>query len=127
MSVRSATLQVGISWILRVGVALSVLFEASGLLLDYLQTGSTSLEFANQSIWRVQGGNFFDFAFATARSAFSGLTSVELVSLGIITLMFTPYFRIIAALVYYGVEKDWKYVAITFFVFSVLTAALVVF
>jgi uncharacterized membrane protein len=41
--------------------------------------------------------------------------------------MITPYFRIIAAVVYYTVERDWKYVAITFFVFSVITAALVVF
>jgi uncharacterized membrane protein len=49
------------------------------------------------------------------------------VSLGIVTLMLTPYFRIIAAVVYYGIEKDWKYVTITFFVLSVITAALLVF
>jgi len=127
LSIRSATLQLGISWILRIGVVLSVLFEASGLLLDYLQTGSASLGFSDQSIWRVRGGNFFDFALTTVRSALTGLTSVELVSLGIVTLMLTPYFRIIAAVVYYGVEKDWKYVAITFFVFSVITAALIIF
>lgn len=127
MSLKSATLQLGISWILRIGVILSVIFEAAGLLLNYVQTGSMSLEFSEQSVWRVKGGNFFDFAFTTARSALTGATALELVSLGIVTLMLTPYFRVVAAVLYYGVEKDWKYVTITFFVFSVITAALFIF
>jgi len=109
-------------------VVLSVVFEASGLLLNYLQTGSSSLGFgADQSVWRVKGGNFFDFAYATAVSAATGVTAVELVSLGIMTLMFTPYFRVIAAVFYYSVERDWKYAAITSFVFAVITVALFVF
>lgn len=123
----SGTLQAGISWILRVGVALSVLFEAAGLLLNYLQTGSTNLEFSTGSVWNVVGGNFFDFAYSTARSAWTGLTAVELVSLGVVTLMLTPYLRITAAVLYYCIEKDWKYVAITFFVFFIITVALTVF
>jgi uncharacterized membrane protein len=40
--------------------------------------------------------------------------------------MFTPYFRVVASVVYYSVERDWKYVAITFFVFLVITYALVI-
>jgi len=108
-------------------VILSVIFEASGLLLNYLQTGSSSLGFTDQSIWRVGGGNFFDFAYSTAISAVASVTAVELVSLGIVTLMFTPYFRVIAAVFYYSIEKDWKYVAITVFVFAVITAALFTF
>lgn len=127
MNVRSSFLQLGISWILRIGVVLSVIFEASGLLLNYFQTGSTSLGFTDQSLWRVRGGNFFDFAYSTAGSVFAGITAVELVSLGIATLMFTPYFRVIAAVFYYSVEKDWKYAAITVFVFAVITTALFVF
>jgi uncharacterized membrane protein len=119
----SVRLQLGISWILRVGVVLSVIFEAAGLLLNYVQTGSSSFAFGGT--WRVAGGNFFDFTLATVRSLVSGVNPVELVSLGIITLMFTPYFRVIASMVYYCVEKDWKYVAITSFVFLVITYALV--
>ena len=106
---------------------LSVAFEASGLLLNYAQTGSSSLGFSSQSIWRVKGGNFFDFVTSTAGSAVAGVTALELVSIGIVILMLTPYFRIIAAVVYYTVERDWKYVAITLFVFSVITSALFIF
>jgi uncharacterized membrane protein len=101
-----------------------VILEAAGLLLNYIQTGSSS--FAFSATWNVAGGNFFDFTLSTIRSLFSEANPVELVSLGIITLMFTPYFRVIASVVYYGLERDWKYVAITSFVFLVITYALVI-
>jgi len=123
----SMSLQLGISWILRIGVILSVLFNAAGLLLDYAQTGSASLNLVPGSSWNVKEGNFFDFASSTARSLSGGLTPVALASLGIVILMFTPYIRVIAAALYYGVERDWKYVAITSFVFSVITLGLFVF
>jgi uncharacterized membrane protein len=126
MSGRSVALQTGISWILRIGVMLSVLFDAVGILLNYAQTGSDSLDLTNNA-WKVSGGNFFDFALSAARSLFGGLTPLVLVSLGVVTLMFTPYVRVIAAVVYYSVEKDWKYVAITSFVLVVITAGLLVF
>jgi uncharacterized membrane protein len=126
MSGRTLALQTGISWILRIGVMLSVLFDTVGILLNYAQTGSDSLDLTS-SIWKVAGGNFFDFALSTARSLLGGLSPLVLVSLGVVTLMFTPYIRVIAAVVYYSVEKDWKYVAITFFVFVVITAGLLVF
>jgi uncharacterized membrane protein len=121
------SLQLGISWILRIGVILSVLFNAAGLLLDYAQTGSASLNLVPGSSWNVKEGNFFDFAYSTTRSLFGGLTPVALASLGIVILMFTPYIRVIAAALYYGVERDWKYVAITSFVFAVITFGLFIF
>ena len=127
MSEGPTSLQLGISWILRIGVILSVLFNAAGLLLDYAQTGSASLNLVPGSSWNVKGGNFFDFAYSTTSSLFGGLTPVALASLGIVILMFTPYIRVIAAALYYGVERDWKYVAITSFVFAVITLGLYIF
>jgi uncharacterized membrane protein len=121
------SLQLGISWILRIGVILSVFFNVAGLMLDYAQTGSASLNLVSGSSWNVRGGNFFDFASSTAKSLFGGLTPVTLASLGIVILMFTPYIRVIAAVLYYGVERDWKYVAITSFVFAVITLGLFIF
>lgn len=77
--------------------------------------------------WRVPGGNFFDFVHSTVTSLASGASASGLVSLGIVTLMFTPYFRVVAAVVYYGIERDWKYVAITASVFLIITFALFIF
>ena len=127
MSEGPTSLQLGISWILRIGVILSVFFNAAGLLLEYAQTGSASLNFVPGSSWNVKEGNFFDFAYSTTRSLLGGLTPVALASLGIVILMFTPYVRVIAAALYYGVERDWKYVAITSFVFAVITLGLFIF
>lgn len=102
-------------------------FNAAGLVLDYAQTGSASLNIVSGSSWNVKGGNFFDFAYSTVASLFEGLTPIALVSLGIVILMFTPYIRVIAAMLYYGVERDWKYVAITSFVLAVITFGLFIF
>lgn len=126
MSAKSAALQVGISWILRVGVALSVVLEAAGVVLNYARTGESTL-YPLDAMWRVSGGNFFDFTYSAARSLVTGVTPIALVSLGVVALMFTPYVRVAAAVVYYGVEKDWKYVAITSFVFLLITVALLIF
>jgi uncharacterized membrane protein len=40
-------------------------------------------------------------------------------------LVLTPYFRIIAAVVYYAAAKDWNFVAITAAVFGIITLGLV--
>ncbi len=125
MSNRSTALQIGISWILRIGVLLSVLFEGAGLLLNFIQMGSSSL--ALTDAWRVSGGNFFDFAYSSAGSLLTGVSAFTLVSTGLVILMFTPYVRVVAAVVYYILEKDWKFVAITASVLAIITTALAVF
>jgi uncharacterized membrane protein len=51
---------------------------------------------------------------------------LNIMSLGIMTLMLTPYVRVVAGVIYYGVQKDWKYVGITLFVLAVITTGLVV-
>ena len=129
MSARPLSLQLGISWILRVGVVASVILEGAGIALGYAQTGAANLCLSGPACesWRVPGGNFFDFAYSTVTSLGAGLTAGSLVSLGIVTLMFTPYFRVLAAVGYYGVERDWKYVAITAAVLAIITAALLLF
>lgn len=125
MSAGSMKLQMGISWILRIGVFLSVVFEAAGLLLNYFETGSSALALTDS--WRIAGGNFFDFAYSVGGSLLEGFRAFTLVSTGIVILMLTPYLRVLAAVVYYAVERDWKYVAITSTVFILITIALLVF
>lgn len=124
MSRSSPILQNGIGWILRAGVAISLVLESLGILLNYLRTGDAAVTLS--SSWLAGGGNFFGFAARTVGSLSSSLSPVGISALGVIVLMLTPYARIIAAVVYYGLEKDWKYVSITLFVFSVITVGLVV-
>jgi uncharacterized membrane protein len=124
MSVRVSSLSLGISWILRVGVTLSLALESAGVLLNYIQTGNQSLDLS--PVWQFKGGNFFDFATSTVMAIGAAPSPLNIMSLGVMTLMLTPYVRVVAGVIYYGVEKDWKYVGITLFVLAVITTGLVV-
>jgi uncharacterized membrane protein len=124
LSSRGTALQLGISWILRAGVGLSLALETLGILLYYIQTGESSLTVPSAD-WLAKGGNFFGFAANSIGSVFSGASPTGITALGIAVLMLTPYARMVAALIYYTVERDWKYVCITFFVVSVITVGLV--
>jgi uncharacterized membrane protein len=103
----------------------SLALESGGIILNYLKTGDTSIMISPSSQWLVSREPFFGFASSTFRSALAGLTPVDLTALGVMVLLLTPYARIVAAVVYYAVERDWKYVSITLFVFAVVTCGLV--
>jgi uncharacterized membrane protein len=124
MSMKVSSLSLGISWILRVGVTVSLVLESAGVLLDYIQTGNSSLDLS--AVWQFKGGNFFDFTASTIRALGATPSPLNIMSLGVMTLMLTPYARVVAGVIYYGVQKDWKYVGITLFVLAVITTGLVV-
>ena len=122
MSVKVNSLALGISWILRIGVLTSLTLETAGVLWNYVQTGDQSLNLTGT--WQFTGGNFFDFASRTFGSM-SNPNPLSVISLGIAVLMLTPYLRVIAGVIYYIVQRDWKYVGFTLFVLGVITAGLV--
>ncbi|QQG48608.1 MAG: DUF1634 domain-containing protein [archaeon] len=120
--IHSSSLQVGIGWILRVGVIASLVLESAGLLLRYAQTGDASISLT--PYWLANSGNFFAFLQSALSSLGGGLTSISLIELGLAVLVLTPYARMLAALVYYSLERDRKYVAITFTVFLIINLGL---
>jgi uncharacterized membrane protein len=124
MSVKVSSLSLGISWILRVGVTVSLALELAGVLLNYIQTGNQSLDLS--TAWQFKGGNFFDFASSTVTSIGAAPNPLHIMSLGVMVLMLTPYVRVVAGVIYYGVQEDWKYVGITLFVLAVITTGLAV-
>jgi len=124
MGMKVSSLSLGISWILRVGVTVSLALELAGVILYTIQTGNQSLDLS--AAWQFKGGNFFDFASTTVTSIGSSLSPLNVMSLGVMILMLTPYVRVVAGVIYYGVQKDWKYVGITLFVLAVITTGLAV-
>ena len=124
MSVKVSSLSLGISWILRVGVTVSLALELAGVLLYYIQTGNQSLDLS--AAWQFKGGNFFDFAASTVKAIGPSPSPLNIMSLGVMTLMLTPYVRVVAGVIYSGVQEDWRYVGITLFVLAVITTGLVV-
>lgn len=104
-------------------MAVSLVLESSGILLNYLRTGNSTLGLT--PYWLASSGPFFSFTSSTISSILTGVTAVGLTAMGVIVLLLTPYARIVAAVIYYTVERDWKYVSITLFVFAVVTCGLV--
>jgi uncharacterized protein len=115
----TSVLRDGISWILRGGLALSLALESAGILWNYLNTGNSY-----PPAWFAQNSTFFAFLSSVLSSLGSGATPLAVTGLGVAVLVLTPYARIIAAVLYYAVERDWKFVMITLSVFCIITVGL---
>jgi len=50
---------------------------------------------------------------------------VTMMFAGLVFLMFTPVFRVITALIGFGVERDWRFVAVSAVVLILLTGEIV--
>ncbi len=117
---RMGGMEILVGYILQVGVLTSAVLIILGTAWNWLQAGSLTTNFI------ISGENFFGFAVSSLRQLFSGAVSPHLlISLGIITLMFTPYLRVAASAAFFAfVARNWKYTIFTLFVFSVLTYSL---
>ena len=109
-----------LGYLLLCGVALSMVLIVLGLGWHYLRTGSFWLDHP------LAGMNLFQFAGHEFHLALSEqLRPRTLVDLGIVVLMFTPYARVVASMVYFmAVLKNWKYSLFTGIVLAVLTFSL---
>jgi len=109
-----------VGYILLGGVLLSMALIVAGLFWKYLQTGGVRLEY------ELAGMNLFQFVVSEIHLAALGQIRPRLlVNMGIVVLMLTPFFRVLASVVYFLVVlKNWKYTAFTLFVLLVLTGSL---
>ena len=101
------------------GVLLSVTLIAAGLAWHWARSGDLQLAYSLPAT--TVGG----FILADVEQ----VTSLEtrprlLVNLGIAVLMLTPYVRVLASLISFGLERNWKYTAFTAFVLATLTYTL---
>jgi len=103
------------------GVVTSLSLIIAGLVWHRLATGVATFNapLGGTDALRLLAGDL--------RLAVAGRLSPRLlVSLGIAILLFTPYLRVLASVVFFAaVEHDWKYTLFTGFVLAVLTYNLV--
>lgn len=72
----------------------------------------------------IQGHDFFSFMFELLCGAHQGSVAVVVMTAGIVVLILTPLVRVALSVVYFGWERNLKYVAITIFVLVVLVLSL---
>jgi uncharacterized membrane protein len=115
-------LEVIVGYLLVIGVVTCVVLEAIGIALFYGTYGNTQVS-QNQTFF-IQGENFFAFIIEQTLHLFGSQNALLFMTLGLIILLLTPYIRAITSVVYFGWERNRKYVAITLFVLVVLTVSL---
>ncbi len=99
--------RVSVQWLLRAGLAVSFSLMLLGLALSLLRHESTGRPFALRDL----------LASATPLAD-------RLVGAGILVLAATPALRVLALLLLWAEEKDWRFVAVALAVIATLGAAL---
>jgi uncharacterized membrane protein len=105
---------------LATGVVTSIALIVTGLLWHRLATGVATFDAP------LGGTDALRLLVGDLRLAMNGRMSPRLlVSLGVAVLLFTPYLRVLASVVFFAaVERNWKYTVFTSFVLVVLTYSL---
>ena len=111
-----------VSYLLMVGVVVSVILEAIGITLYYGTFGNVQVS-QNQAVF-ISGKNFFAFIIYQTQHLLGSQNAILFMTLGLIILILTPYIRAITSVIYFAWEKHYKYVLITLFVLIVLTISL---
>lgn len=116
----SFDMEIMVGYILSGGVLLSVICLLIGIVWQWIATGSPGLDYP------IRGMNLAGFCLQDFRQAAAGHFEPHLfVNLGIALLLFTPYLRVAASVVYFAfVERNVKYTVFTAIVCSVLTYSL---
>ncbi len=115
-------LEVIVGYLLLIGVVSSVVLEAIGIALFYGTYGNTQVS-QNQAFF-ITGENFFAFMIEQTQHLLGSQNALLFMTLGLIILLLTPYIRAITSVIYFGWERNRKFVAITLFVLTVLTVSL---
>ncbi len=113
---------IGYALLICVIVALSL--EVAGLVL-YISTSNNTNIILDQNLC-IQEEHFFSYAVRTINSMIRRPNYTNLMSLGLVVLMFTPYLRAVLSVAYFIVVKNYKYTLITSFVLVVITVSLMI-
>jgi len=112
-----------ISYLLIVGVVLSIAFEIAGIVIFYSSRSNLDILLNDKALF-IQGRDFFTFLYQLFARAHTQHTGIFLMTLGVAILILTPFLRVIASALYFAWREDTKYVLITVFVLVALTVSL---
>jgi len=115
-------LETTISYLLIIGVIVSLILEAVGLILFYYSFANLNI-LENEAVF-IRGDNFFRFVVTIFQGENMQNNAILFMTLGLVTLILTPYVRVITSVIYFAWEKNRKYLLLTLFVLVILTVSL---
>ncbi len=115
-------LETWVSYVLIIGVVVSLALEVAGLILFYRTHRSFAISHGGAVF--IRGRDFFSFFGRTLLETSNDITGLRLMVLGIAVLILTPYVRAVMSVIYFASRRNVKYCLITLFVLAVLTMSL---
>ena len=115
-------LENAISYLLISGVLLSLILLIIGMVLLWHKQGGVAVS-QDPSVF-VHGHDFFSFIYHEVTGGGVKGLPLQLITLGVLVLLLTPYVRVILSVVFFARERNLKYVLITIFVLIILTISL---
>jgi uncharacterized membrane protein len=115
-------LETTISYILIVGLVLSILLEVAGMIM-YLRENGNLLISTDASVF-LHGDNFFYLIYELEAGKYTNIPAIALMTYGLVVLILIPFIRVLASVILFGWEKNVKYVWITLFVLVVITVSM---
>jgi uncharacterized membrane protein len=112
-----------ISYLLIIGVILSLILEVIGIIVFYHVYGN--LEISENGRMFIHAENFFNFVYRLFEGAYAQDKAILIMVLGISILILTPYLRVIMSVFYFIRERNIQYIGITLFVLIILTISLI--
>jgi uncharacterized membrane protein len=118
----ASKLHKAISSLLIIGVAVSLVLEIIGMVLFFYSYGH--LRLLEGKAMFIRGQNFFSFIYGLFQGHYPQKSAILFMTLGITTLILTPYARVVVSVLYFAWKRNIKYTLITIFVLTVLTISL---
>jgi uncharacterized membrane protein len=115
-------LETAISYLLILGVVISLFLEVIGLILFF--RSYSNLNILENSVAFIRGENFFSFVRTLFQWENMQNSSLLFMTLGLVVLILTPYTRVIMSVIYFAWKNNSKYVLMTLFVLITLTVSL---
>lgn len=121
---KTPNLETIIGYILVIGVIISLIIESLGLIMYIMSEKTIYIDLNNEST-RIAFQDFFVYLSNIVVSIFHELNYTNMMALGLVILMLTPYLRVIASVLYFTFTHNYKYVIITLIVLTILTLSLI--
>jgi uncharacterized membrane protein len=115
-------LETAISYLLILGVVISLFLEVIGLILFF--RSYSNLNILENSVAFIRGENFFSFVRTLFQWENMQNSALLFMTSGLVVLILTPYIRVIMSVIYFAWKKNSKYVLMTLFVLITLTVSL---
>ena len=115
-----------VSYLLRGGVVLSMVFLLAGIVALFIHHGPDELSKPNALPALIGPGATFPHTVTGVIRGFDGFSGRAVLAAGLLILIATPVLRVVVSILGFAHQRDWTYVALTTFVLLILLVSFLI-